>query len=49
MELKFDEVEEIKVWRVGSNRTFMELKSAANNTATYSTAGSNRTFMELKC
>ena len=36
------------VWRIGSNRTFMELKLRCIISAGDKQTGSNRTFMELK-
>ena len=38
----------IKIFKLSSNRTFMELKSKAKIMVTFKAEGSNRTFMELK-
>ena len=49
MELKFARRFSALIASVGSNRTFMELKSQHDRRLSLMQEGSNRTFMELKC
>ena len=48
MELKFTDITEQKQAAIGSNRTFMELKSNKTRLVHIVLWRSNRTFMELK-
>ena len=48
MELKFHKMENRYMSTIGSNRTFMELKSRIKTFQKEIEKSSNRTFMELK-